>query len=516
MAPPAGPSSTTDSSTTDTTSTSTTTTAQQQPPPPRSRPTLVTGSTGYIGGLLVPRLLAAGHRVRVLVRHPDRIAELPWRGQVEVVTGDATDPAALTEALAGAGVAYYLLHSMDGAGDFVARDRALAAAFAHAARTAGLERLVYLSGLHPEGTDLSDHLASRVEVGEVLLASGVPTAVLQAGVVLGDGSASFDMLRHLAERLPAMIAPRWLDNRIQPIAVADALHHLVAAADLPPEVNRTIDIGGPDVLTYREMMQRYARLTGIGRRLVATVPVLTPGLASHWVGLVTPVPSGVARPLVASLVHDAVVGDGGGVDGRVDGDVDDGDTAADLLGPPPGGATGFDEAVLAATETYDPLAWRRTIGEVGIATLACAVVGGVLTSTDSRWYRSLRLPRWQPPAAVFPVVWTALYSGIALSSAATVAELADSDDPDDVAAGQAFRLALGVNLALNTAWSAVFFRGHAPRAATVCAAALAVSSADLARRAAPLGAGRAAVLGAYAAWCGFATALTGAIARRNR
>jgi len=167
-------------------------------------------------------------------------------------------------------------------------------------------RLVYLGGLAPEGEELSAHLRSRLEVGETLLASGVPTAVLRAAVIIGSGSASFEMLRYLTERLPAMITPRWLDPRIQPIAIRDVLRYLVGCASLPDEVSRSFDIGGPDVLTYRQMMQRYAAVAGLSRRVIVPVPVLTPRLSSHWVGLVTPVPNSIARPLVESLRHEVV------------------------------------------------------------------------------------------------------------------------------------------------------------------------------------------------------------------
>ncbi|GAA4411425.1 hypothetical protein GCM10023168_32270 [Fodinibacter luteus] len=294
------------------------------------RRALVTGVTGYIGSRLVPRLLDEGWRVRVLTRDASKVAERTWLDRVEVVEGDAASEGTLARALADVDVAYYFLHSMDGAGGFVERDRRLAETFGRCAHEAGVGRIVYLSGLHPHGEELSDHLASRVEVGEILMASGVPTAVLQAAVILGSGSASFEMLRHLTTRLPAMVTPKWLDNRIQPIAVRDVLHYLVGAADLPADVTRTFDIGGPEVLTYREMINRFAKLAGLRPRVIVSVPVLSPYLASQWVGLVTPVPTGVAKPLVGSLLHEVVC---------TEHDIDD------LVGPPPGGLLGYDRAV---------------------------------------------------------------------------------------------------------------------------------------------------------------------------
>ena len=210
----------------------------------------MTGATGYIGSRLVPRLLEEGWTVRVLTRDRAKVADRRWVDEVEIVEGDATVKMSLVEALTDVDVAYYLLHSMDGKPGFAERDRDMARLFGIASFEAGVGRIVYLSGLHPTGR-LSHHLASRVEVGDLLMASGVPTAVLQAAVILGSGSASFEMLRHLTHRLPVMVAPKWLNNRIQPIGVRDVLHYLVAAADLPPDVNRTFDIGGPDVLTYR-------------------------------------------------------------------------------------------------------------------------------------------------------------------------------------------------------------------------------------------------------------------------
>lgn len=296
-------------------------------PPPL---VLVTGVTGYVGGRLVPELLDAGYRVRALTRHPERLNGQPWRERVEVVAGDALDPGALAEALTGVDVAYYLIHSLGSGRRFERTDRTAARTFARVAREEEVGRIVYLGGLHPEDEDLSAHLESRREVGEILLDSGVPTAVLRAAVIIGSGSASFEMLRYLTERLPVMVTPSWLRNRIQPIAIRDVLRYLVGVAALPPEVNRSFDIGGPDVLTYRDMMQRYAAVAGLPRRVILPVNVLTPRLSAHWVGLVTPVPNRIARPLVASLVHEVVCGE---------------DDIGRYVPDPPEGRLGVDRAV---------------------------------------------------------------------------------------------------------------------------------------------------------------------------
>lgn len=301
--------------------------------PPEGCLAAVTGATGYIGGRLIPELLEAGWGVRALSRRPGRLRDRPWRGDVEAAETDVTDLESLRDALEGVDVAYYLVHSLSADDTFAAKDRRAALTFARAAREAGVGRIVYLGGMHPPQAapgSLSLHLESRREVGEILLASGVPTAVLQAAVILGSGSASFEMMRHLTERLPAMVAPRWVNVRIQPIAVRDVLRLLVGAASLPPEVNRSFDIGGPDVLTYRQMMQRYAAVAGLPRRIIVPVPVLTPALSSLWVGLVTPVPGDIARPLVGSLVHEVVAHE---------------NDIAGYVPDPPGGRIGFDRAV---------------------------------------------------------------------------------------------------------------------------------------------------------------------------
>lgn len=313
-------------------------------PRPDAPLAVVTGVTGYVGGRLVPELLAAGYRVRALARHPERLRSRPWYDDVEVVAADAAQADEIGPALRDAHVAYYLIHSLGSGKDFAERDRRTARTFADAARAADVSRVVYLGGLVPDDEKLSQHLASRTEVGEILLDSGVPTTVLRAAVILGSGSASFEMMRYLTERLPAMTVPRWVENRIQPVAIRDVLRYLVGSAAMPAEVSRTFDIGGPDVLTYRDMMQRYAAVAGLPRRLIVGVGVLTPGLSSLWVSLVTPVPSGLARPLVDSLVHEVVCQE---------------HDIAQHVPDPPGGLVGFERAVR--------LALRR-VQEAAVAT----------------------------------------------------------------------------------------------------------------------------------------------------
>ncbi len=268
---------------------------------------LVTGATGYIGGRLVPRLLDGGFAVRALARNPDKLAGVPWRDRIEVAKGDLGQPESLEAAFADVDVVYYLVHSMGFEKDFAAEERRAAQNVVAAARKAGVRRIVYLSGLHPEGAELSTHLGSRTTVGEILIASGIETIVLQAGVVVGSGSASFEMVRHLTDRLPVMTTPKWVHNKIQPIAIRDVLYYLVAAATCPVPSSRTWDIGGPDVLEYGQMMQIYAQVAGLAPRRILVLPVLTPRIAALWVGLVTPIPAGLARPLVESLHCDAVM-----------------------------------------------------------------------------------------------------------------------------------------------------------------------------------------------------------------
>ena len=290
---------------------------------------LVTGATGYIGGRLAPRLIDAGHDVRVLVRDASRLRDVPWAAHAEVMQGDLADAESVRRALEGVDVLFYLVHSMATTRDFARTERAIAEVVAREAKAAGVKRIVYLGGLHPDG-ELSPHLRSRSEVGRILIESGVPTAALQAGVVIGSGSASFEMIRHLTEVLPYMPAPKWVRNFVQPIAVRDVLHYLIGAATLPDSVNRTFDIGGPDVLRYGQMMNGYAVEAGLKQRPIASLPVLTPYLASQWVNLVTPIPRALAVPIISSLQHDAVCRER---------DIDA------LIPPPENGLTGYRQAV---------------------------------------------------------------------------------------------------------------------------------------------------------------------------
>jgi uncharacterized protein YbjT (DUF2867 family) len=265
---------------------------------------LVVGASGYIGGRLIPLLQARGHDLVLMSRDARPLAaRFP---EATVVAADLLDPSSLSRALEGIEVAYYLAHSMAaGERGFAERDRQAARNFAQAAQRAGVSRIVYLGGLGEDAADLSHHLASRHETGAELAAHGVPVTEFRAAVIIGSGSASFEILRHLTERLPVMITPRWVGTRCQPIGIRDVLDYLAAALD-HPETTGVVEIGGPDVLSYGDMMRTYARLRGL-RRLMIPVPVLTPRLSSYWVNLISPVPAAIARPLIEGLRNEVVV-----------------------------------------------------------------------------------------------------------------------------------------------------------------------------------------------------------------
>ena len=269
---------------------------------------LVTGATGYIGGRLVPRLLAAGYRVRIMARDPTRLKGRKWFGQIEVAAGDVLVPHTLTDAMDGVDKAYYMVHSMRGGADFHLRDLKGARNFGLAAKTAGVTHIIYLGGLGNPNKGLSNHLSSRQETGEVLRNGGVPVTEFRAAVVVGAGSMSFEIIRCLVERLPAMICPSWVYTRTQPIAIDDLLDYLVSSLKVTECIGKNIEIGGSDVLTYGEMMLHYAKVRGL-RRILFSVPVLTPRLSSYWVHWVTPIPATVVRPLIEGLRNEAIVRD---------------------------------------------------------------------------------------------------------------------------------------------------------------------------------------------------------------
>jgi uncharacterized protein YbjT (DUF2867 family) len=268
---------------------------------------LVTGATGYIGGRLVPRLLAAGHRVRCLARHPERLAGRQWPG-VEVVQGDVSESVALRAALQGVNQAYYLVHAMgESKADFRSQDQAQARVFAKACREAGVRRIIFLGALGDPKGPRSRHLVSRQEVGEDLAAEDIPVLEFRAAVIVGSGSASFEMIRHLTERLPIMITPKWLNTRCQPLGIRDVLAYLMEALE-HPEIHGIVEIGGRDVLDYRHMMLGYAQARGL-RRLIFPMHVPLPRLSVFWVDLVTPIPRSLAAPLVESLATEVIVRD---------------------------------------------------------------------------------------------------------------------------------------------------------------------------------------------------------------
>lgn len=273
---------------------------------------LILGGTGFIGSRLLPELIRRDIKLRLLVRNPAKVSALiPKKADVEVVVGDLVENVGLEEALQGIHTAYYLVHSLGGKGifrntEFAGKDKRAAKNFVTAGDAAGLKRVIYLGGLGEMGKHLSEHLRSRAEVAEILSSGKIRATILRAAVIIGAGGASFEMLRYLVERLPVMICPKWIETRIQPIALRDVLAYLVGCLFNSKTAGKKFDIGGPDILTYKEMMKQYAEARGLAKRIIFTTPFLTPFLASYWVDLVTPVPSGIAHPLIEGLKNEVV------------------------------------------------------------------------------------------------------------------------------------------------------------------------------------------------------------------
>ena len=266
---------------------------------------LVTGASGYVGGRLVRDLNEDKCAVRVLVRDAQKVKDQPWAKDVEIVEGNANSPDDLRRALRGVHTAFYLLHSINAGKNFDEVESAMARNFAAAAEAENVSQIIYLGGIAND-KNRSQHLASRMNTGSQLASGKVPVLELRAGIIIGSGSASFEMLRHLTHRLPIMTTPKWVSNLTQPISIRDALYYLRKCAALPAPISRICDIGGQEVLSYADMMQKFAKLSGLRKRWIIQVPVLTPKLSSLWIGFVTPVPTSLARPLVESLISEVV------------------------------------------------------------------------------------------------------------------------------------------------------------------------------------------------------------------
>lgn len=276
---------------------------------------LIVGATGFVGRRLIPELIKKKRSLRLLARTPEKAAAIKSSGgDIEVIQGDLLSGEGLGDALRDIHTAYYLVHSMGGKSifkntEYAEKDKEAARNFISAANKEGLKRIIYLGALGESGDNLSEHLKSRAEVATIL-SSGTPAAtILRAAVIIGAGGASFEMLRYLVERLPLMVCPKWIDTRIQPIALQDVLAYLVGCLLNPATTGQTYDIGGDEILTYREMMQQYAEARGIPKRVIFRVPLLTPLLSSYWVDLVTPIPSGVAHPLIEGLKNEVICRD---------------------------------------------------------------------------------------------------------------------------------------------------------------------------------------------------------------
>ncbi|MEY3407410.1 MAG: hypothetical protein RL038_471, partial [Actinomycetota bacterium] len=291
---------------------------------------LVTGATGYVGGRLVTELLEADVDVRVFVRDRAKTVGHAWADKVEIFEGTANSFDDLVNALEGIDIAYYLLHSLNVGKDFHDPELSMAKTFAAAAKATDIKQIVYLGGINNDSAP-SPHLSSRAAVGAALRESGIPTIELRAGMVIGSGSASFEMLRHLTHRLPIMTTPKWINNRTHPIAIRDVLWYLKKTALLSQPATGIFDIGGPTILSYADLMQVFAKISKLPRRIIISIPVLTPRLASHWIGLVTPIPTNLAKNLVESLINEVVADPAKSIDA--------------LIPPPEGGTLPVEKAI---------------------------------------------------------------------------------------------------------------------------------------------------------------------------
>ena len=353
---------------------------------------LVTGASGYVGGRLVRDLVADNCAVRVLVRDAQKVKDQPWAKDVEIVEGNANNPADLRRALHGVHTAFYLLHSINAGKNFDEVENAMAKNFAEAAEAENISQIIYLGGIAND-KNRSQHLASRMNTGTQLASGKVPVLELRAGIIIGSGSASFEMLRHLTHRLPIMTTPKWVSNLTQPISIRDALYYLRKCATLPTPVSKICDIGGKEVLSYADMMQKFAKLSGLRKRWIIQVPVLTPKLSSLWIGFVTPVPTALARPLVESLISEVVADPKKSIDS--------------IIAPPPEGFIDVEGAVKLA---LSKIADRDVITRWSDA--AYPTAPWQKAQSDPEWAGEmvLRDRREQVTEASAPALWQAIES----------------------------------------------------------------------------------------------------------
>lgn len=400
-----------------------------------------------MGGNVVTQLIDEGWHVKVLCRSADKAKSRPWGDQVEIVEGDASDRDDVERALEGADCAWYLLHSMDGGSGFADKEAEMARQFGEAAAKQSVKRIVYLGGLHPKDTTgVSEHLASRIKVGEILMASGVPTAALQAGVVIGSGSLSFQLLRHVTERVPVFAAPEWIKNEITPISERDITHYLVRAADLPDDINRTFDVGGPDTMPYVDMMQRYAEAVDMRHRPYVTAPIMTRTMAALGLSFLTPLNYNEILPIFDSVSADTVVKER---------------DLEELVGTPEGGKESFASAVRAAASGTFP----RDYGSMATLYHLIAAIWS-LWAPGRKWWLPLNLTQ-------------------AFVMVPTIADINERDDSQPLEGAEVFvpvtapasqaALATAVNLDLN--WIARRWPNKWTRGLWLA------SSLDLARRA---------------------------------